>query len=275
MTEENTTTTTTETEEQENGLVTEPADTTVYTLDKQMLDQERANARRAREELASVSELYEQANERAESFERELEEIKSTYEKDKAKLEAAQQEEQDKLDEMDPDIVDEKVIKNIKVIENKLKRQSEKFEKEKADLLSRIQSLSTKTSQYEKEQAEIKKKAEREKAIESVLSRVEKSLQMHNVKTPGQYRTEAMKMADDMVDKGECKKPENILEGVELMEKCYLLVIEQQQKKKGVSSVDDGKSGLTPGAKAKDEIKPGSLSEVKAQMLKNKSWLKD
>ena len=117
-------------------------------------------------------------------------------------------------------------------------------------------------------------KAEHDKAVDSVLNRVEASLKRQKISTPGQYRTEAIKLADELVDSGKRKKPSNILEGIDLMEECYLQAISAHTKKK-VVSVDVGKAGVTSGTKKTDEIKPGSLSEVKAQMLKNKSWKED
>lgn len=276
MTEENAQTAIEEEQEQEqDNLTTEPEDTTEYTLNKQELDQERANARRAREERAEAQELYESANERAESLQRELEELKKANKAESARLEARQQVEQDKLDEMDPDLVDTQVIKNIQTIERRLKAQREEFQKKEESLLGRIDDLSAKTVRYEKERAESQRKAEIKEKIDSVLNRVEASLKLHGVDTPGQHRTEAMKIADELVDKGDRKKPVNVLQGVELMEECYLKVIAQHNKKKKGVSVDGGKAGVTTGVKTKGQRKTGSLDEVAADMLKDKSWKED
>ena len=260
------------TEELEQEELTTPADGTEYTYDKQQLDQERANTRRAREELASVSESLESERGRVENLENELEQLKSANKEEKARLEAEKQAEQAKLEAMDPDLVDPQVIKNIQALKRQLESQSQNFNKEKSELTKQLKAVSEKAAVLERERADAQAKAEHDKAVNSVLDEVEDTLKtLHNVTTPGQYRTEAMKMADDLVDRGERKKPGNILEGVKLMRECYLKVISAHTKKKGVS-VDGGKSGVTAGVKSSDEIKSGSLSDVKAQMLKNKSW---
>jgi hypothetical protein len=240
---------------------------------RQELDIERANARKAREELSAVSELYDSASDRVNNLESQLEQLKTSNDQERARLKTEQQNEQDKLDEMDPEIVDEKVIRNIKAIEKRLLSQSQEFAKREETLMGQIKDLSQKTSRYEQEKAEAKQRSEHEKAVESVLNEVEDSLKdLHGVGTPGQYRTEAMKIADDLVDKGERKRPGNILEGIKLMRECYVKVISAHQKKKSVS-VDGGKSGVTPGVKA-GQRKTGSLDEVAADMLKDKSWQK-
>jgi len=249
---------------------TETADQTEYTYTQQQIDQERANARKAREELTSLTELYETTNERAETLEKELAEMRQSQEREKSQLEAERQAEQDKLDDMDPDLVDPKVINNIRAIEKRLEKQRNDFQQEKSELLGKITELSQKASEYENERAELQQKQQHDKTVESVLNRVEASLKRQKVTTPGQYRTEAIKLADDLVDKGEVKKPNDVVAAIDLMEDCYLKVISKHQKKKGVS-VDGGTSGASP-ASGKKEKKTGSLDDVAADMLKDKSW---
>ena len=241
---------------------------------RQELDIERANARKAREELSAVSELYDSANDRVTNLESQLEQLKTSNDQERERLQMERQDEQNKLDDMDPELVDEKVIKNIQAIEKRISSQRQEFVKREETLMAQIKDLSQKTSQYEQEKAAAQRKTEQDRAIESVLNEVEDSLKtLHDVDTPGQYRTEAMKIADDLVDKGERKRPGNILDGIKLMRECYVKVISQHQKKKGVS-VDGGKSGVTSGVKVSSR-KTGSLDEVAADMLKDKSWQKD
>lgn len=261
--------------EDPNVQVTTPEDDTEYSAHEQQLDQERGNARRAREELSSVSGLLESANAESKYLRAEMDELKKANSEEKSRLEAAQQAEQDKLDEMDPELVDQQVIKNIQVIEKRLQSQSDNFRKEKTELLSLQKGLSDKLAKLEDERADTQRKSANNEARESVLSRVEASLKLHGVTTPGQYRTEAMKIADDMVDNGQRTRPDSLLKGVELLEECYLKVIDQHSKKKKNVSVDGGSSGVSSGVKSTAERKTGSLDEVKADMLKDKSWQED
>lgn len=248
-------------------------DSTEYTADQQQLDQEKANSRRAREELSSVTAQLESANERTSSLEADIVELKRSNEEQTTRLEAEQKAEQSKLADMDPELVDPQVIENIKRIESSLASQREDFQKEKAVLLTKISELSDKATQNENERAETAHQKEQQKAVDSVLTRVEDSLKAHAVTTPGQFRTEAIKMADDLVDKGERSRPGSIIDGIELMEECYLKVISQHKTKKGVS-VDGGKSGVTTGVKSTDR-KTGSLDDVADDMLKDQSWKED
>lgn len=276
MTETNENATIEEDQDQDKDVqVTTPEDTTAYTAHEQQLDQERGNARRAREELSSVSELLESANAQSESLRAEMDELKQANKEEKTRLESAQQAEQNKLDVMDPELVDQQVIKNIHAIEQRLQSQRDNFQKEKAELLSLQKGLSDKLAQLENERAETQRKSAHNEAVESVFSRVEASLKRHGVTTPGQYRTDANKLADEMVDTGQRKKPDSIMSGIELIEECYLKVIDQHNKKKKGVSVDGGKSGPSSGVKEKGQRKTGTLDEVAADMLKDKSWKED
>lgn len=259
-----------ETAETETTESTTVADTTVYTPEKQMLDQERANTRRAREELASVSEAYDEANERLGQLEQELEQLKTANEAEKHKLETQQQ----RLEDMDPELVDGKVIANIRKLEQQLKDQESQFQQQKTQLLTQLKELSNKATTYEQQQAATAEEQRRVKVRENVLNRVEKSLERHGIGAAAKYRTEALKLADELVDSGQVKQPQDVIEAVELMEDCYLKIKAKHDKGKGKTvSVDTGKSGVTaPSGTAR---KSGTLDEIADDMLKDKSWLKD
>lgn len=245
-------------------------DTTVYTPEKQMLDQERANTRRAREELESLTEAFEAASEELQSVKDELAGLKTANEAEKRKLETQQQ----RLEDMDPQYVDEKVIRNMKVLEQQLRDQQARFDTREAELNARIQELTTKATTYEQERAEQLEERRKTEVREAILSRVEKSLERQGIKGAGKYRTEAHKLADELVDSGEVKQPKNVIDALDLMEDCYLKVRAKHEKGKDKTvSVDTGRSGITP--PGEPQRKSGSLDEVAADMLKDQSWRKD
>ena len=222
---------------------------------RQELDIERANARKARAELDTMTEAYEQANTKLSELQQEI-----------SKLSQAKQVEQDKLDEMDPQYVDERVAKNIKILERQL-----------ADKADKLKVIEDKIAKYEQQQAEAETKRRNDEAKESVLTTVEDVLAEAGIQTPAQYRNEANKLADHLVDTGETAQPRTLAAAVKLMTKCYLQIKKDKDSKttktKSVS-VDTGKAGAVSaqtGTKPSG-IKPGRLADIKAQMLKNPSW---
>lgn len=257
----------------------ESVDKEAWDKDKQALDFERANARKAREELESLSEVYQSQSERLESLEKELGELKSSSQSYREMLEREKQAEQDKLDEMDPDLVDPSVSKNIKRLEALLREQADKYDSERKALKEEIGLLKEKASGYETERQQLKAKEYHSRVVNSILSEVEDSMKAQGVDSPGKFRSDALKLADDLVDSGKEKRPnrerdgesQSVLDAIRLMKKCYLEVKSRHEKKSKGVSVDGGGSGVEPSVKS-DEIKPGSLAEVKAQMAKNKSW---
>jgi hypothetical protein len=225
---------------------TTPTDTTEYTREKQMIDFERANAQKARADLASITEAYEGANSRIESLQSELDSIKTVKDR-----------EQEKLDDMDPDFVDAKVIANIKRLETRL------LEKE-----NQISTLLNKASEYERERAERAAKQKHNETKERVLDVADELI-------GAQYRTEALRLADELVDTGKEKQPTTEADAIRLMIKCYRQVETKQQKKKNGVSVDGGKAGVAGSKKPATTKKTGNLDEVYADMLADKSWKQD
>lgn len=220
---------------------------------RQERDFARANERKARAELETMTEALEQSNTKMAQLEEQL-----------AGLQQQKQDEQDKLAEMDPDLVPEEVSRNILTLERQLKQ--------KADQLSSIQE---KVARYEQEQQKAEEKRRQDAVRNAVFDTVETALAEVGIQGAGQYRNEANKLADQLVDSGEEVQPETMAAAVKLMTKCYRQVRNAKTSKKSASvSTDTGKSGATPESPAKKtgEIKPGRLAEVKAQMLKNTSW---
>ncbi len=94
-----------ETEEKtEEVQTTEASDTTEYTKEQQALDFEKGNAARARKEVETVTEAYDGATAKVGELEKELESLKVVKDR-----------EQDKLDDMDPDLVDLECPQTTKV----------------------------------------------------------------------------------------------------------------------------------------------------------------
>ena len=248
---------------------TTPTDTTEYTREKQAVDQERANARKAREEAQAAQEAFEEATERATKLEQELSSLKAANDAEKQKLQTQQQ----KLEDMDPDLVDAKVRVNIQRLEQRIKDQETSFQQQKTELLGQLKELSGKAQTYEQERLASQEKERHDKAVESVLSTVEKSLKRHGVVGAEKYRTEALKLADELVDSGQAERPIDPFSAVDFMEDCYLKVKVKYEKDKKSVSVDTGKSGVGPVARTKR--KTGSLDDVADDMLKDKSWKKD
>ncbi len=241
-----------ETEEKEEEEKSEEKDK--WDKDKQMIEFERANARRAREELSTIQTAYSQANEQLNQLKQEITSLK--HEK---------KEEANKLEDMDEDMVDKAVSKNIRLIENRLREK----EKQVDDILKKI-------SQYEESQAENQRKESNEQAKQAVFRTTEKTLARAGIKNMAKYRSAANELANHLVDIGQVIQPQNFEEAVDLMADCYLKVKERAEKKikkKGSVSVDTGKGGVGGTRKKETGIKPGKLKDVKAQMLKDRSWL--
>lgn len=243
-------------ETEETGEAKEAQSKEDWDRTRQDLDFERANARKARAEAETLTEALEEANAKMSQLEEQLAELQQT-----------RQEQQDKLDEMDPEYVHEGVAKNIQSLNRRLQ--------EKAEQLEAIQK---KVTQYEEQQAKAEAQRRQEQVRASVFDTVEMALSEAGIKGAGKYRNEANKLADRLVDTGEDSQPRTVADAVKLMTKCYLRIKQEQDKntksKSASVSVDTGKSGATPAATAKTGtgIKPGRLADVKAQMLKDKSW---
>ncbi len=248
----------------------EPGDDTGYSRQQQLIDQERANARRAREQAAEMADALEQANEKISQLESRFDQISAANDDRRAQLEAEKQ----RLEDMDPELVDASVRKNIASLEKRLQEQEAAFKQKEAEFQKHIKAISDKAETLENERRQSAEEQRRAQVREKVLSRVENSLSRQGIKGAAKFRSEALKLADDLVDTGKVKQPSDPIEAVELMEDCYLQVRDKHEKKKSSVSSDTGRSG--PGASgSKSGIKPGSLDEVYDQMLKSDDWLKD
>ena len=238
-------------EKVDSGDDTAAASNAAWDRDKQMIEFERSNARRAREEVSTLTSAYEQSNTQINQLKAEIAEIKDAKETEKQKLET-----------MDPDLADDKVIKNIQLIEERLTAKEQQ-----------ISAMSKKIDDYEKQQADAQAKTANEQTKASVFKSVESSMAKLDIPGAAKYRNEAVKLADELVDSGQRKQPKTFDEAIDLMTDCYLQVKKGQKTKDSVS-VDTGKGGTTASGKKTGGIKPGKIEDVRAQMLKDQSWLK-
>lgn len=218
---------------------------------EQQIDQERKNTLRAREEVSTLTSAYEQSNTQINQLKAEIAEIREAKETETQKLET-----------MDPDNADEKVIKNIQLLEERLTAKDLKFS-----------AMSKKIDDYERQQADVQAKTANEQAKASVFKTVESTLAKLDIPGAAKYRNEATKLADELVDSGQRKQPKTFDEAIDLMTDCYLQVKKGQTSKNSVS-VDTGKGGTAASGKKTGGIKPGKIEDVRAQMLKDQSWLK-
>jgi len=217
-------------EKQEEGDVSE-----TYTKEQQAIDQETANAKRARDERDEAQTSLGEAQTQITDLESKLSELVEQQEK---------QEQEVKLDEM----VDPGIAKAIEQIKDDLK-----------GLGKTVKGLSQKAENYERAETERVAKTEQEKRIDKVL-KITEELGGFAVK----YRNAALKLADDLVDSGKEKKPAGAAEAVEFMTKCYKQVTAKE--KKSSTSTDSGAGGVSF---SETDYKPGNLKEVRAEMEKS------
>ncbi|HIJ71150.1 MAG TPA: hypothetical protein HPP87_07280 [Planctomycetes bacterium] len=242
-----------ETQETEDTSKTDETKPDDWDKERQKEDFDRANSRyrRAEAELATMTEANERANVKLAELE---EQVKALTDK--------KTDEQHRLDEMDPEFVDEKVANNIKRLEQRIR-----------DKENQLAEIGDKISRYEQQQAEAEAKRKSEEAREEVLSTVEYSFEEHGISGAAKYRSEAIKLADELVDSGEVKRPTSLTAAVKLMTRCYIQVKNKKEKKTKTVPVDTGKGGAVQAGAKKTGIKKGSLDDVAAQMLEDTSWL--
>jgi hypothetical protein len=153
-------------------------------------------------------------------------------------------EQQSEYQKMDSDVVDPAVAKNIEALQKQI-----------SGLTSELNQTQTKISQYEAQEV---KRAEDEaynKAVDSICSPLDD-------KYGEKFRSQARKLADEAVEKGEAQKPQTTLEAYLLHEKYYKQLSEKTDKK--TTTTDNGK-GTVP-VKSDVKKKPGTLKDVLSEM---------
>lgn len=208
---------------------------------KKQLEEVESKAQRAREEADALAEAQQVAQDKITKLEQQLSQTQQSIQTKK-----------DELDAMDDDLVDKSVINNLKKMEAKSARQEQQLEE-----------LQLKAKAYEEAEQARTIKAQKAESREKILKPLDEEF-------GGKYRNDALKLADEMVDKGTVKQPQDVIEAMTLMRKCYKQVVENKQKKEK-SSVpsDSGGGGL---GHRPDQRKTGSRQDVLADMQKDKSW---
>ena len=187
-----------------------------------------------------------------------LEDTKSQLAEATQKLESSQKETQDKKDElnlMDSALVDSNVISNFEKVQAK--------ETVNAAKLAELEKFKV---QYETDRKDRLQKDAVDKARDEILTDCDSEF------SP-KFRTEALKMADELVDSGKEKRPVDKYGGYKLMRECYRKVSEKETSGKADAAVDTGAGGAPPVKKA--ARKAGTMKEVLADMKKDQAWRKE
>jgi len=216
---------------------TEPVKDEKWDEMRQQVDQAESVARKAREEAETLSAAYTEAQ-------AEIEKLKTANAERQRDIDVKKSE----LDQMDPDLVDKNVIKNLERMQQRL----DKSEK-------RAEQLELKAKAYEEAETKRNEKVRKAETREKILKPLDTEF-------GAKFRNEALKMADDLVDSGKEKQPTDPIEAMILLRKCYQQV---SDKKKPSVATDSGASGVSHQPAKR---KTGSLDDVFDDMLKDKSW---
>ena len=152
-------------------------------------------------------------------------------------------EQQSQYQEMDTDLVDPAVAKNIESLQKQIQALSGEVSNQQAKIV-----------QYEQNEARREQDRQYNEAVEQICKPLDDRY--------GQkYRSEARTLADKAVEDGTEKKPQTTLEAYLLHEKFYKTLSEKKDKTK-TTSTDTGKSTVP----VKVQHKPGKLMDVLNEM---------
>lgn len=243
--------------EQDEGTKTKQPEMDAKT--KQQIDQERANARRAREALDAERAEKEQLAEQVAGFQAQIGSLQNQL---KEQLTAKEYKE---LGNLDPDATD--VPDLVKA-----------FQKSTAKV-AELEQRATRAEQY------ILDREQRERVSEEQRRREAQSEEIYadcDDEFGAQYRNAAIKLADQKVQDGEVEQPRTVIQGARLMRRCYKEASEgakpKEDKKKSAVPTDTGLRGLSvTDIRESKEFKPGTLDEVAkdvANKMKAGKWNK-
>ena len=237
----------------EQEITTEEKDDKYGGL-QQQVDQEKANAEKAREAKAEAEARAKEAEDKLVT----LSDDKSASDARIAKLEEqikaiSDAEDVPVKDLLDPDLVDPSVIKAVQKLASQV--QTEKAAREQVE--NRLNDLSKKET--ERQQLTV-----REQNIEYVLSYCD---DMFGAK----YRNEAYEIAKKDVQEGKEKSPLDRGEGIVLLTKYYKKLKEADKSEETVTApaTDTGSGGILFDEKSP---KVGSYEDVLTDMQKDTSW---
>ncbi len=205
-----------------------------WDKERQRADQLDSNLKKVASERDSLQENMTRLQAEKEELERQI------------KVNQESQVEINPLDPLQSDIPD-LVNQNNKVIE------------ELAETKRQLAELKTIADEYKSLEQKRQADARREAAIEEVLGPLDDRF-------GAKYRAPAKKLADELVQKGEAKQPQDKFEAFLLLEKCYDQVSKKALDKKAEKILPDTGGGGVP---FKDsQMKEGSREEVLAEMRK-------
>lgn len=159
-------------------------------------------------------------------------------------------EEQKTYPELDDELVDKNVIKSI------------------TELRAQVKGLTDQNAELTK-YAENHKKVEEQRAADANQERlINKMCKPLDEEFGANHRNAARKLAESLVTEGKEKKPEDAIDVMYLMRKCYTAVSKGEKKEESVRT-DPGGGGVIPPAGQK---KPGTNMEVFEDMKRDTSW---
>jgi DNA repair exonuclease SbcCD ATPase subunit len=218
---------------------------------KQMADQERANARRAREALDEARAEKEQLVEELAGVRGEMQQVQSQL---KELLTTKEYKDLANLDPETTDVPD--LVKAFQAATSKIA----KLEQTNAEMTAFIQ------EQKSRQQTDRAQTA-RNQMLEEIYNACDEEF-------GARFRSAAILRADEMVANAEADAPKTVVQGLRLMRKAYAEVAgkhkaAQTPAKKKTVPTDTGLRGLSvTDLEDSDEFKPGTLDEVAADMKK-------
>jgi len=229
----------TDLEEKPEDAGDKPEDKKTNEGEGQQLEQEKANAQRAREERDSVQGQLDNAQADLAARQEELDEATGKLDELDAKS---------KSGELDP------------LVDDSIKQVVGGLREEIAALTGTVKTLTKETESQKRTAAEAKAQTEHQQRVTRVLETTEKLGDF-----PVKYRNAALKIADELVDGGKESKPESIEDGILLMSKCYKQAVsnEESKKKKASTATDNGAGGIVFDESG---LKRGSHNDVLADM---------
>lgn len=153
---------------------------------------------------------------------------------------------------LDPDLVDAKTIKAVSKMAKQIREQE-----------ASIKKLSKLADGFQLKEKQNTIQAEKEKTIEKILKPLDDEF-------GAKFRNPARKLADKLVDEGSEKQPQDVIEAMTYMRKCYIAVKDEAEKKekekeKKPVRTDSGSSSVS----YDDSLpKAGSRKEILAEIRK-------
>jgi hypothetical protein len=202
---------------------------------KQQAEQNDGNFRRVQESLEAVNAEKEALSEKVAETQRQIEEIK------------AQTQKQTEFKELDPDLVDPKVITNF-----------ETLKKQQAEDRAKSEALAKKIAAYETKLRNDEIIAQQDAVRDRVLDFLDEQAGTNK------YRSKAWKMAEEATKKDPSLKPTSETAGIKFVGK-YYEQLKSEEKKPPTTPEDKGGGG----ADLKEEpLKKGTFNETLASMRK-------